>query len=335
MKLSPLARLFLLFALLLLCAFLSLGLGGLSFSQFMDGLLNPSSTQPASLIVWQLRLPRVLLAIAGGASLALAGAGLQAILLNPLAEPFLLGVSSAACLGAALAIVLGFTFTPWSQAPLVLNALIMSCLAASFIYALARLKGAGPRTIILAGLAINFIFSAIVASLQFLAQDAQLRDLMFWMMGSLQMSASYDTVLAVGLSCLLGFAGLISQAGNLNALAAGAETAHSLGVNANRVNLFTLLLTCLLAAVAVAFMGAIGFVGLLAPHLARALWGGDHRYLLPAAALTGAFLLLTADTLARLLLWPLDVPVGIMTALLGGPFLLFLLLKASPGHEDE
>lgn len=290
-----------------------------------EGLFNPGGTDPASLIVWQSRLPRVLLAISGGAALALAGVALQAILMNPLADPFLLGISSAASLGTAIALVLGFSLStgPWW---LVLNALIMALLAAFMVYALAALRRAGPHSIILAGLALNFIFAALLALLQFMAQEGQLRELMSWIMGSLW-KADLQAVLYISIVLALGFVLLMSQAWNLNALAAGEEVAHSLGVRTRRVNLFVLLLACLLTAVVVSFMGAVGFIGLLAPHVARSLWGNDHRFLLPAACLCGALLLLLADTCARLLLWPLDLPVGIMTALLGGPFFIFLLLR--------
>jgi iron complex transport system permease protein len=314
--------LFFLACLLLAATLLALGLGGAAFD--FSGLTAPDNS-PTAIIIWQIRLPRILLAISGGASLALAGAALQAILMNPLADPYLLGVSSGASLGAALAIVLGFSLVNgpyW----LVINALLTAVLAAFLIYGLARLRKTSANTIILAGLAMNFIFSALVASLQFLARESQLRDLMYWMMGSLwnaSLTASAFIAAALG----VGFLILLSQAWNLNALAAGEEIALSLGIKVQRLNLLALAVACLLTAVVVAFMGAVGFVGLLAPHLARAFFGHDHRFLLPAACLCGALLLLTADSAARLLLWPLDIPVGIMTALLGGPFFIYLLIR--------
>lgn len=321
-------RLLILCLLLPPAALLALYLDGGQHINWWQALTSPHSNDTGSIIIWQIRIPRVLLALVGGASLALAGAGLQAILLNPLADPFLLGVSSAASLGAALAIVMGLSLAPWAQGPwwLALNAFFMACLVALLIYGLARIGRAETHTIILAGLAMNFIFSALTASLQFLAQEGQLRDLMFWMMGTLY-NANFTAVGFIGITLTLGLLLMLSQAWNLNALAAGDEAAAALGVSAQKVNLLVMLVSCLLTAVVVSFMGAVGFVGLLAPHLARAMVDNDHRYLLPAAAVCGALLLLMADTLSRMVLWPMDLPVGIMTALLGGPFFIVLLVR--------
>ncbi|MDR1396317.1 MAG: iron ABC transporter permease [Desulfarculales bacterium] len=314
-------RLLLMAAALIGLSLLSLSLGG--GNELPAALWG--GDRIASLIIWEIRLPRILLAISGGASLALAGAALQAILMNPLVDPYLLGISAGASLGAALAIVLGFSFLSgafW----LVGNAFIFALLVALMVYALARSRQAGSYTIILAGLAMNFIFSALVGGLQYMAQEAGLRDLMFWIMGSLW-NAGYTGVIFIFLILLPSLIILLSQAWNLNSLAAGAETAHSLGVNLSRLHLLVVLVACLLTAAAVSFMGAVSFVGLVGPHIGREITGGDHRFLLPGAALCGAILLLGADTLARLVLWPMDLPVGIMTALLGGPFFIYLLLK--------
>jgi iron complex transport system permease protein len=194
------------------------------------------------------------------------------------------------------------------------------------VYALARSRQGESYTIILAGLALKFMFSALLGGLQYVAQEAGLRDLMFWLMGSLW-NATYSGVLFISILLLPALALLLSQAWNLNSLAAGEEVAWALGVNLKRLHLLVVALACLLTAAVVSFMGAVGFVGLVGPHLGRALCGSDHRFLLPGAALCGALLLLGADTLARLLLWPLDLPAGIMTALLGGPFFIYLLIK--------
>ena len=319
-------RLAIMLVMLLVLAGISLGFGGVfSAGRLFSALLHPGGNDIISLIVWEIRLPRILLAICGGAGLALAGAALQGILMNPLVDPYILGVSSGASFGAALAIVLGISLDSGSYW-LVGNAFVMACVVALLVFGLARSRQASAHTIILAGLAMNFIFSALVAGLQFVARESQLRDLMFWMMGSLW-NATFESSLLISIVLALALVILISQAWNLNAMAAGVEVAQSLGVKTGRVNLIVILTASLLTAVVVAFMGAVGFVGLLGPHMARAILGSDHRFLLPAAGLCGALLLLLADICARHLLWPMDLPVGIMTALLGGPFFIYLLLK--------
>ncbi len=318
-----------LLALILLGA--SVGLSGYGlktvarvFWEWLSPAREPSAQ--AAVIVFELRLPRVLLALVAGAGLALAGTGTQAVLMNPLVSPAVLGISSGAAFGAALALVLGVDILGLGRYLVVANAFVTASAAMILAYVLARLAKSSRETIILSGIAVGYIFSGLVSLLQYVAKEEDLREVVFWLMGSLW-DAQMETVWFLAPVVLLGLLALMFLAWDLNALGAGEETAHSLGVRVGRVRLATLLLSTLLTASVVSFTGAINFIGLMAPHITRSLIGSDHRFLVPASALVGAGLLLAADTAARSLVWPVEMPVGIMTALLGGPFFLYLLAR--------
>lgn len=278
------------------------------------------------LLVFDLRLPRVALGAVAGMGLALAGAATQGVLLNPLVSPVVLGVSAGAAFGAALAIVLGWDMVGAGRWLVVGNAFAAAMLAMFTTYGIARVKGSSRETIILAGIAVGYIFSALVAILQYVARDEDLRSVVFWLMGSLWNARLATVMLILPLVAVI-FALLMVYAWDLNVLAAGEEVAVSLGVKVRRLRLLVLTAGALVTAGVVAFTGAIGFVGLMAPHMARILVGMDHRYLVPASGLLGAILLLAADTAARSLVWPVEVPVGIMTSLVGGPFFIYLLWR--------
>jgi iron complex transport system permease protein len=292
-------------------------------ARFFPGHFHTSGF--VDMIVWDLRLHRVLMSIAAGMGLSVAGAVMQGILKNPLASPFTLGISSAASFGAALAIVLGAGFAG-GQWLVIGNAFIFTLLASFAVYGLARHKGITAQTMILAGIAIMYLFSALTSLLQYLGRSEQVYEVVFWMMGSLGRS-SWDkvgiiiTVLAICLPYLL------IKSWDLNALGAGDETAQSLGVNVERTRVIYAMLASLMTASIICFTGTIGFIDLVAPHITRMAIGGDHRFLLPGSALVGALLLLGSDTLSRTLLAPMVLPVGVMTSFLGVPFFVYLFMS--------
>ena len=276
-------------------------------------------------IVWGLRLHRIVLAIVGGMGLAIAGAVMQGILKNPLASPFTLGISSAASFGAALAIILGAGFVG-GEWMIIGNAFVFTIVASMTVYGLAKYKGITPETMILAGIAIMYLFQAMTSFLQYVGHAEQVQEVVFWMMGSLGRS-SWDKVWIVSAVIALCFPYLLLKSWDINALGAGDETASSLGVNVEKTRVISMFLVSLITASVICFTGTIGFIGLVSPHIARMVIGGDHRYLLPASALVGGLTLLAADTAARTILAPVIMPVGIMTAFLGVPFFIYLFMR--------
>jgi iron complex transport system permease protein len=309
---------------------LSLGAANLGLGAVWRSLLSrilPLSPPDklTEVIVWELRVPRILMAMLAGAGLALAGAVSQGLLRNPLASPYTLGISSAAGFGASLALVLGLGVVG-GEYLVVANAFCFALLATLLVWALGLKKGMSPESVILAGIAVMYLFSSLTSLLQYAAEPRALQGVVFWLMGGLH-TTTWKGVLPVLVLCLLCSPLLLGSCWDLNAIAAGDETAKGLGVNVRRVRGMGLVLLSLLTAGIVSFTGTIGFIGLVSPHLARMLVGGDHRFVLPCSCLLGALLLLGADTLARTLLAPTEIPVGAITSLLGIPFFLHLLLK--------
>jgi iron complex transport system permease protein len=305
--------------------------------------LAPFSAEPLSgsaHVLWHLRLPRALLAACVGATLGLAGALTQGLFRNPLAEPSLLGVSSGAVCATALMLTvfaaaaqpLPAAWRPW----LLPCAAFIGALAVCFLLdRLARwLTPGSVAGLLLTGLALNAVTMAVVGLCSYLATDEQLRSLTFWTLGSLA-AASWPLVAALTLALALAWWPVRRLAHALNALALGEAAAAHVGVPVKQVRQRLIVLVALLAALAVAWCGLIGFVGLIAPHMVRGWTGGDQRRLLPLAMATGALLLLLADALARTVAVPAEIPVGIFTALLGGPAFLWLLgalAKRQGGH---
>lgn len=279
------------------------------------------------IVVWDIRLHRVLFAIAAGFGLAIAGTIMQGILRNPLASPFTLGISSAASCGASVAIILfgGFALLSGSLTTMTL-AFIFSMLAAFGIYLMARHKGLSSSSMILAGIALMYLFSAITSLMQYFGSSDQAAAVVYWMFGSLD-----DTTwLKLGIVCLVLLVivpYLLLKAWDLNALAEGTEIAKSIGVPVEREMTIFMFTASLITAVIISFTGTIGFIGLVAPHIARMVTGSDNRMLIPASGLMGAAILLGADCLSRAIIYPSVIPVGIMTAFLGVPFFLYLFLR--------
>lgn len=279
----------------------------------------------ADTVVWNLRLPRIGMAIVAGAGFAVSGAAMQGILRNPLVSPFTIGISAGAGLGASLAIVLGWGVAGYGPYLIMGNAFLFALLAACLVYGVAHLRGATPETLILAGIALMYLLSASTSMLQFIATEQQLQGVVFWLFGSLSAAgwANLSIVTLVFLAC---FPFLIKYAWDINALTSGDEVAASLGVNAARVRMAVMALSTLITSTIICFTGIIGFVCLVAPHITRMLIGSDHRFLIPFAPIVGSMMLLAADTLGRTLLAPVELPVGIVTAYIGVPMFLYLLM---------
>jgi iron complex transport system permease protein len=281
-------------------------------------------------VLWSIRLPRVVLGVLVGGGLAVAGAALQGVFRNPLADPSLIGVSSGASLGAVAAIVLGVAAAGSHTLPLL--AFAGGVVATLAVYAVARFDGRTEVvTLLLTGLAVNALCGAAVGYLLFIADDQQLRGVVFWSLGSLG-GATWPLVLAalpfVALAALV----LPLLARSLNLLLLGEREARHLGVEVERVRLLVIVLAALATGAAVAVAGIVGFVGLIVPHLVRLVAGPDHRVLLPASGLLGAALLLFADLFARTVAAPAELPLGVVTALLGAPFFLWLLRRTRREH---
>ncbi|PXW37933.1 iron complex transport system permease protein [Klebsiella oxytoca] len=276
------------------------GPAGLSLTELWQSLLHPASVSPGTrIIVWQIRLPYALMALLVGMALGLAGAEMQTILNNPLASPFTLGVSSAAAFGAALAIILGISIpgvpSSWAM-------------------------------VVLFGIALVFTFNALVSMMQFIADEDTLQGLVFWTMGSLA-RASWEKLLTLALAFVIVMLWSMRSAWQLTALRLGEDRAMSFGIDVRRLRLSSLLRISLLSALSVAFVGPIGFIGLVAPHIARMLFGEDHRFFLPGSVLTGGLVLSLASIASKNIFPGIIIPVGIVTSLVGVPFFLSIIVR--------
>ena len=316
---------------LLLCFLVDLMLGPARYSmgEVVDALLSPS-TAPAAVrvVIWDIRLPVALMAVVTGAALAIAGAQMQTVLNNPLASPFTLGISGAASFGAALALVFGVAIVPLAIDYVVpLNAFVMAMGASLLIHMLSQRRDVTTETVVLLGIALVFTFNALLALLQFFASEQALGAVVFWMMGSLTKASWHKLAItsAVLLFCLPLFA---RRAWALTTLRLGDEKAASFGIDVKRLRLETMLLVALLASVPVAFVGTIGFIGLVGPHIARMLIGEDQRFFLPASALAGAALLSASSVVSKSLIPGLIFPISVVTALVGVPFFFSLILTS-------
>jgi iron complex transport system permease protein len=275
-------------------------------------------------IVWDLRLPRTLLAGVCGAGLALCGVILQSLLRNPLADPYVLGISSGASTGAVSIVVLGLGS---GTVGLSAGAFIGAIGSFGLVLVLAFLAGHSSDRLVLAGIAATQLFAALTSFIVFTAADAeQTRGVLFWLLGSLS-SSSWTDVVMCGSTVLFGLSICCANASGLDAFAFGSDAASSLGVDATRIRVVLLAVTALMTALIVSVSGAIGFVGLVLPHFARMIVGVSHRVLLPSAALIGAIFLIWVDTAARTLLDPQELPVGVATALIGVPAFALILLR--------
>ncbi|MDR7344158.1 iron complex transport system permease protein [Pantoea alhagi] len=293
---------------------------------------------PLSDMAWQIwltiRLPRVLLAVLFGMALAVSGAVMQGLFRNPLADPGLLGISSGAGLAVAISIIVPLSLPPllalWLPS---IAAFIGSLLVTLLIFSFSRLAPGNLSRLLLIGIAINALCGAAVGVLSWLSNDQQLRQLALWGMGSLS-AAQWPSLIVCAALILPALMAIQTRARRLNLLQLGEEDAHYMGIDVKRTQRELLVLGALLVGTAVSVSGIIGFVGLVVPHVMRFCVGSDHRWMLPGAALAGAILLLLADTLARTVVIPAEMPVGLLTSLLGGPWFLWLILRQRRGINE-
>lgn len=309
------------------------GPANLSFARTLQVILDPSVASPKEqVIIWQLRLPVALMAIAVGAMLGVAGAEMQTILNNPLADPFTLGLSSAASFGAALAIVLGWSLVPGVGGLLVTaNAFVLAMITSAMLFLFTRLRGVTPEGMILVGIAMLFTFNALLAFLQYGASEIQLAQLIFWQLGSLA-RASWTKVGVCCVVLLIVLPYFMSRSWALTALRMGEEKAAALGVNVSLLRMTVLAGVSLLSAVAVSFVGAIAFVGLVGPHIARMIVGEDQRGFLPLSALCGALIMSGTSIASKSITPGLVYPIGMITSLIGIPFFILLILGQRKRH---
>ncbi|MBN2364557.1 MAG: iron ABC transporter permease [Calditrichaeota bacterium] len=285
------------------------------------------SENPDGIIFFDIRIPRILLAIVTGATLSLAGLIFQALLRNPLATPYTLGVSAGGALGAVLMIKLGITFSVLGFSTIQTAAFVGSLLTIILVYYLARShKRISVHTMILAGITISYFFGAVILMLHFLADFTETRQMIRWMMGGLDI-VDPDLLWKSIPVLLIAYLILFYHARMLNILSASEDTAWSKGVSVDRVQRIAFLLASLITGLVVAVSGPIGFVGLIVPHFLRMVLGVDHRYLIPGSLFAGGAFLAICDTFARTIISPVDIPVGIITAILGGPFFLWILVR--------
>ena len=308
-------------------AALCLGASTMGVADSLKALFSPSGRSSA--IIWQLRLPRIVMAVLVGGGLAVAGAVFQAILKNPLASPYTLGIASSAGFGAVAAIVFGGSL--YGQYLVAGSAFFFSLMASFLILGIARFKSTSPEVMILSGIAIMFLFSSLSSFLQYMGTVEQVHEIVFWFFGSLTKVGWQDiTVAAVMIILPIPF--LLKLSFDFNLLAAGDESAKALGVNVTGIRTAGVILASLITAASICFTGVIGFIGLVAPHIARMILGSDHWYLLPSSALIGAILVLAADTAGRTCWAPQVIPLGIVTSFIGVPFFFYLLMKKKKAY---
>jgi iron complex transport system permease protein len=277
----------------------------------------------------RVRIPRVILAALVGAALAASGVALQAILRNSLAEPYILGISSGAALGVMTAMLLGASWKLWAGSPVAGLAFLFALGACWLVWLTGHLAGGSTVTnLLLAGVVVNAFFSAVIMLLTSTIRSRELQSTIMWLMGNIT-EKDYSTLLLSAVFIAAGIAGLFTLCQKLNVLTFGTQEAQSLGVNPRAVTLLAFALASFITATAVGLSGLVGFVGLVVPHSVRLVFGPDHRQLLPTSALVGAAFVVVCDTIARTIIAPAQLPVGIITAVIGGPVFLLLLARNS------
>nr|WP_321412033.1 iron ABC transporter permease [uncultured Carboxylicivirga sp.] len=316
---------------LVLLSFIALTLGpsNVSLSQLWMSFFNPNEADAGiGQIVLQIRLPRIAMALLAGMALSASGGAFQSVFRNPMSDPYVLGISSGASVGAAIAIVLGLQAGIFS---IPFFAFLGSASALAIVYWFAfNLKQSEQNTLLLAGIAMSLMLGAVVSLLLVINRE-QMESIYFWMLGGFN-AISWKQIYIVCPVVLFSLVMLFRYCKDLNLLAMGNETAHSLGINVKQKVAIILLISALSVSIVVSYSGVIGFVGLIVPHMVRFLIGADNRRLLPLSALWGGVFLIIADTLARTLVQPGELPVGSITALFGAPYFFFILIKKSRRH---
>lgn len=278
-------------------------------------------------IIFLLRVPRVILGIFAGIGLSVSGTVMQSITRNPLVSPFTVGISSAAAFGASIAIVLGIGIKPDTPMGIVLNAFLMSLMCAFIVYGIASRIGMSAEALILTGVGLSYLFSALTATLQFVADENQLSQAIQWTFGSFN-GANWTQVIIVGAFVTFGFIILYRYSWVLNGMSSSSdEFVKGVGINPKKVRSRLGIVTVVITSVIISFTGVIGFIGLVSPHISRMIIGNDHRYLLPLSGLVGGVLLLLSDTVGRSIISPIIIPVGIIVSYVGVPLFIHLISK--------
>lgn len=306
------------------------GPSGIGIAQILSGILslgshgNTGLADSEKIILFDIRLPRIIFAGIVGGALSIAGVVFQALLRNPLADPYILGVYGGSAVGAIIAIMTGLSALPFGISGL---AFLGAVLTITFLFSIAGTRRSmPPHTLLLAGVIMNAFFSAVIMFLIAISKNTEIHGIMFWLMGDLGIAASKE-IIFTGTFFVCGFAGIYAFARPLNLIVTGEETAMQLGINVSRTKIILFVVASLVTAAAVSVSGIIGFVGLMIPHMVRLIFGSDHRLLLPASALFGAAFLIAADSAARTVMAPAELPVGVITALCGAPYFVYLLKK--------
>ncbi|MHC4337897.1 MAG: FecCD family ABC transporter permease [Planctomycetota bacterium] len=317
----------LLIAVALLCSLI--GPESISLKRVFATAQEHGAVNPDYEIFVRVRLPRIILAAIVGAALACSGVVFQALLRNPLADPYILGISSGAGLGTIIAVISGLNWTLWGRSPIAVFAFAGALGTVWLVWFIGRITGRTHVTgLLLAGVVVNAFFSAVIMFLTSIAKSEQLHATIFWLMGN--MAEEKFAVLWVGSGCILaGILTLYFISPQLNALSFGEDDARSMGIDIARTQTIAFAAAAFITAMAVSLSGLIGFVGLVVPHAVRLVSGPDHRQLLPLSGIIGAIFLVAADTVARIVVAPAQLPVGVVTAIVGGPFFLVLLVKYS------
>ena len=312
-------------AVMLMCSLM--GTERISLKAVFDGVGPQTAVNPDYEIFVHVRLPRIILACLVGAALACSGVVFQALLRNPLADPYILGISSGAGLGAIIAVIGGLNWTLLGRSPIAVFAFAGALGTVWLVWFIGRLTGKFHVTgLLLAGVVVNAFFSAVIMFLISVAKSQQLYSTIFWLMGN--MAEEGFLALWIGAGCVTaGALALFYISPQLNAISFGEDDARSMGVNPARTRTIAFAIAAAITAIAVSLSGLIGFVGLIVPHGVRLVFGPDHRQLLPLSGIVGAIFLVVADTLARIVVAPAQLPVGVVTAIVGGPFFLILLVK--------
>ncbi len=291
--------------------------------RYVDISELPKSYQ---IIILKIRMPRVLLAVLVGAALSSVGTAFQGIFKNPMSDPYVIGISSGAALGATIVIVTQINFMIMGLSGVSLGAFVGAIFSTLIVYMISKVKNKIPITLLLlSGIAIGQFFTAIMSFIMVIYTN-ELDKIIFWTLGSFS-AKGWGKVLPIAVPIILSIIVLNFFARELNAMLTGEETAQNLGVDVEKIKLFILLLCAFITAMAVSVSGIIGFVGLIIPHIVRLVVGSDHRILLPSSALVGGIFMIIADTIARTIISPTEIPVGIITAMIGGPFFIYLLRK--------
>ena len=319
-----------------LAAAVSIGAAGVPVIEVIKSVFGFDVSARTGIIVWNIRMPQALAALIAGAGLSAAGCAMQSVLRNPLGSPFTLGISHAAAFGAAFSVMVLESGVMQSTGvgavtisnPLTttLSAFAWSMAAAGVIILVSRVRGATPEVMVLTGVALGALFTAGTMFLQFFADDVQLAAMVFWTFGDAA-RASWGELGLLAAVTGIGSAYFIFRTWDYNAIDAGDETAKGLGVSVDRVRMAGMLAASLVTAVTVAFLGVIGFVGLVVPHICRRFIGGDYRFLMPASIITGGLLLVVSDTAARMMLAPHVLPVSVLTAFMGAPVFIYLIVR--------